>query len=152
MFWEHLSQAGLSCDVLWVRCTKCILSCDSFNLRVMGLLVCKSTINQEPSVEETEVACGVWPPAFCELSQPSLLNFSAPLSGLVLERRWQRGPRNRCGSLLHCPVTGRHRRNNSRQKKVSLHLLNKEGQYQERRESVENHRSYFKVKGWETVV
>lgn len=39
-----------------------------------------------------------------------------------------------------------------KKKKESLHLLNKAGQYQERRESVGNHRSYFRVNGWETVV
>lgn len=71
------------------------------------------------------------------VSSPCLLNSSAPLSGLVPERHWQKGPRNKCGSLVRGPVTGRYRRNNSRQKKKkkeSLHLLNKAGQYQERRE------------------
>lgn len=42
-------------------------ACDSFNLRVMGVLVCNPTINQEPSVEETEVG-GVWSMASCLLS------------------------------------------------------------------------------------
>lgn len=42
-------------------------ACDSFNLRVMGVLVCNPTINQEPSVEETEVG-GVWSMTYCLLS------------------------------------------------------------------------------------